>query len=141
MTDEPSAVEDAVELGRSGSRAARPGVVVAAALALGAVGGYLVGGWTAGPDASQDGQVGYACALAAQIREGHPTEADWGPVDEDPAYAAVSAIPHLLGVTMPRRAGQGGGFADLGWTDLWQQPDGPDLDDLLDATIEECAKR
>jgi hypothetical protein len=116
------------------------GAVGAVSLVVGAVGGFLAGGGPSEPDVSRDGQVAYACALVEQTYESHPTEDDWGQIDEDPAWNAVAAIPGLLWLSFPQSDDVENEFADLEW--FLRPGDGAlTLSKKLAATLERCERR
>ncbi|WP_153394557.1 hypothetical protein [Ornithinicoccus halotolerans] len=116
--------------------------VALATLVIGCALGFLWGRGTSGPDISAAGQVSYACALAEKVREGHQTEADWGPVGEDRAWNELHAIPGLLGVAAPQGDGENP-FEDVGWLAPRGigEGDWEEVHASLDATIERCGDR
>ena len=81
--------------GRTIPRLAVTGIVAMLALSIGSLGGYVVGQRT--HDVSVSGQVSYACALIANVRQSHRTPKDWGEILQDQGYGDAAAASELLG--------------------------------------------
>jgi hypothetical protein len=125
---------DVIETGHSTN--AWKGTVPVVLLAIGGIGGYVVGNVSSGPDVSEAGQESYACALAAEVREDHRSEDDWGDLGEDRAYNEFFAVRALLGRMVPQRDDEGDRFAELDWNVYSDGPSaawGELLDDVIDA--------
>lgn len=125
----------------------RTAVVISAvavvALVIGGVAGYLFSSGTSKPDVSADGQISYACALAEKVRAGHQTTDDWGPLDQEPAYNELNAIPALLGLDAPQKDADAKEFSSLDWNALHEINDDylAEVHKTLDATINLCENR
>lgn len=100
-------------------------------------------GVRAGGDASPEGQVAYACALAASVRAEHGAVEQWGSVLESPAWRAAGAAAALVGAL---NGGAVPGTEDLaqGASDMQAAPAALDEERMqtgIDAFVQGCAAR
>lgn len=136
--ERPGPDPDVVESGQRSDGAWR-GVIPVVLLAVGGITGYLVGNVSSGPDISEEGQVSFGCALAADLREDHRSGDDWGDLGEDRAFNEFFAVRSLLGGAVPPRDDDADSrFAELHWD---AYADGPSAwGGLLEDVVEACEK-